>query len=455
MAVPETGDHVQASDRASSAARPSTVRWRICVLLTLASFVAYLLRSNMSVAGAPMAAELGLSQLQLGMVLAAFAWGYAIFQFPGGVVGDLVGVRRALAGMALLWGGLNILVGLLPAHGAGSPTALLLTLMALRFLMGAAQAPLYPVTGGGTVCNWFPVSSWALPNALQNFGLTFGSAATGPLIAWLAGSYGWRASFLLTAPIAFLVAGVWWWYGRDRPSEHPSVNQAERELIDGGRPPAREVAPEPGAWKALLRDRRLLLITGGYFCSNYVFYFFFNWLFIYLIDSREFKLLEGGFYAAAPWIAGAFGALLGGWVCDRLWRRLGARLSCRISGAIGLALTGVLLIAAARAPHPIAAVVLLSLCLGAQQFTDPVYWAATIAVSGRRASAACGVLNTGGNVVGGIGALMVPLTVAQLGWPAALATGSLFAFVAAGLWLVTSADVIVEQRVEAPAPAAA
>ena len=446
---------MQASDRATTAARPTSVRWRICALLTAASFIAYVLRSNMSVAGAPMATELGLSQLQLGMVLAAFAWGYAIFQFPGGVVGDLVGVRRALAGMALLWGALNLLVGLLPAHGAASPTVLLLTLIALRFLMGAAQAPLYPVIGGGTVCNWFPVSSWALPNALQNFGLTFGSAATGPLIAWLAGSYGWRASFLLTAPLAFLLAGVWWWYGRDRPSEHPSVNYAERELINGGRSPARKVVPEPGAWKVLLRNRHLLLITASYFASNYVFYFFFNWLFIYLIDSRGFKLLEGGFYAAAPWIAGAFGALLGGLVCDRLWRRVGARLACRICGAAGMALSGVFLIAGAQAPHPIAAVVLLSLCLAAQQFTDPVYWAATIAMSGSRVSAACGVLNTGGNVVGGIGALMVPLTVERLGWPAALASGSLFAFVAAGLWLITSADVILEQRVEAAAPAAA
>jgi ACS family glucarate transporter-like MFS transporter len=449
------GSRVQASDHATTNARATWVRWRICALLTVASFVAYVLRSNMSVAGAPMSAELGLSQLQLGMVLAAFAWGYAIFQFPGGVVGDLVGVRRALAGMALLWGVLNLLVGLLPAHGAASPTALLLTLIALRFLMGAAQAPLYPVIGGGTVCNWFPVSSWALPNALQNFGLTFGSAATGPLIAWLAGSYGWRASFLLTAPLAFLLAGVWWWYGRDRPSDHHGVNHAERELIDVGRPRTREAAPEPGAWKVVLRNRSLLLITASYFCSNYVFYFFFNWLFVYLIDSRGFKLLEGGFYAAAPWIAGAFGAVLGGWVCDRLWRRAGARLACRVCGAVGMTLSGVFLVGAAEAPHPIAAVVLLSLCLAAQQFTDPVYWAATIAVSGSRVSAACGVLNTGGNVVGGIGALMVPLTVEQLGWPAALATGSIFALVAAGLWLITSADVILEHPVEASAPAAA
>jgi hypothetical protein len=85
-------------------------------------------------------------------------------------------------------------------------------------------------------------------------------------------------------------------------------------------------------------------------------------------------------------------------------------------------------------------VILLSLCLGAQQFTDPIYWAGTIAVSGRRASAACGVLNTGGNLVGGMGAVAVPLTVEWLGWPAALATGSLFGFAAAAVWLFTAVD---------------
>jgi MFS transporter, ACS family, glucarate transporter len=429
-------------------ARPTAVRWNICALLTIASFVAYLLRTNMSVAGAPMAAELGLTPVQLGVILGGFAWGYAIFQFPGGVIGDRIGARRALAGMAMLWGVLNLLVGLIPAGAALSTTAVLLVLLALRFLMGAAQAPLFPVIGGGTTCNWFPRSGWALPNSLQNAGLTFGSAATGMVIAGLTERYGWRQSFVLTAPLAFLVAAVWWWYGRDHPAEHPRVNRAEQALIDAGRPPAEP--PEPGAWKVVLRDRQILLLTLGYFCSNYVFYFFFNWLFIYLVDSRGFRLLEGGVYAAAPWIAGAIGAVLGGWLCDRLWRRLGARLACRILGAAGMAVSAIFLAAAGAAPGPVGAVILLSLCLGAQQFTDPIYWAGTIAVSGRRASAACGVLNTGGNIVGGIGALTVPLTVEWLGWPAALATGSLFGFAAAGVWLFTAVD----REIDASATAA-
>ena len=56
----------------------------ILALLFAASFVAYVLRTNMSIAGDSIMADLGLSEIQLGMVFSAFAWGYAIFQFPDG-----------------------------------------------------------------------------------------------------------------------------------------------------------------------------------------------------------------------------------------------------------------------------------------------------------------------------------------------------------------------------------
>ena len=90
--------------------------------------------------------------------------------------------------------------------------------MTLRFLMGAAQAPLFPVLGGSVIARWFPVSGWALPNGMTNTGFTLGAAATGPLVAWLVRDYGWRASFALTAPLALLAAAGWYWYARDEPA---------------------------------------------------------------------------------------------------------------------------------------------------------------------------------------------------------------------------------------------
>jgi MFS transporter, ACS family, glucarate transporter len=418
----------------------SSVRWNILALLVGASFVAYLLRTNLSIAGEQMMGDLGLSQVQLGMVLAAFAWGYAIFQFPGGVLGDRIGARATLAIIAALWGGLNLLVGFVPGRAAATPATILISLIVLRALMGVAQAPLYPVTGGAMTCSWFPVTGWAFPNAFSNFGLTMGSAAAGPLIAWLMQTVGWRQSFVVTAPLGFLLAGIWWWYARDTPAEHPAVHQDELELINRDRPPYACAGPTKGAWREVIRDRDVLLLALSYFCSNYVFYFFFNWLFIYLIEHRGFKVLEGGFYAAAPWITGAFGALLGGIVGDSLTKRYGIRAGCRWPAVVGLLLAGGFILAAAHAADPRIAVLLLSLCLGAQQMTEGPFWAGTIAVSGRYASSACGILNTGGNVVGGFGALLVPLTVERFGWPAALATASVFAVVGAVLWFGIRAD---------------
>jgi ACS family glucarate transporter-like MFS transporter len=113
---------------------------------------------------------------------------------------------------------------------------------------------------------------------------------------------------------------------------------------------------------------------------------------------------------------------------------------------IGLVLSGGFILAAAAASSPYVAVIYLSLCLASQQFTDSAYWAAATSVGGRHSPAACGVLNTGGNVVGGIGALMVPLTARTLGWPAALATASLFAFVGAVLWLWIRADRSIDDE---------
>jgi ACS family glucarate transporter-like MFS transporter len=107
---------------------------------------------------------------------------------------------------------------------------------------------------------------------------------------------------------------------------------------------------------------------------------------------------------------------------------------------VGLSLVAGLLFLGATAENPHLAVVFLSLSFGCTQLTEGAYWAAAISVSGKHASAATGVMNTGGNVVGGIGALLVPITAEAFGWVPALATGSVFAMIGAGLWLFVRAE---------------
>ena len=416
------------------------VRWKVLGLTILVGFVAYLLRSNLSTAGVAMMQDLGLTDLQLGLVLGAFAWGYGLFQFPAGLFDEMVGGRRALTITACLWGALNLLVCLVPSPALASMAVIVGTLFVLRFLMGVAQAPLFPVIGGDVIAHWFPPSGWAVPNGLSNVGLTLGAAATPPLIGWLMQSLGWRASFAVTAPAAFIVAGAWWWYARNYPSEHQGVGQRELEIINAGRRSGIVGAEHLGAWKRILRNRDILLLTVSYFGSNYVFYFFFNWLFYYLIEVRHFAILEGGFLASVPWLVGCVGAITGGLVCDAVTRRLGIRWGCRFTSITGLLLAGGFLALAGAAQDPYLAVVYLSLCLGFQQFTDSAAWAATTSVGGEHSSAACGVLNTGGNVVGGLVAVLVPWTAHAIGWTAAIATGSLFAVLGAVVWIWIRAD---------------
>lgn len=434
----------------SHTGRDSFIRWRIFGLVIVASFVAYVLRSNMSVAGDALRHDMGFSLAELGLILSANAWGYALFQFPGGVFGDRVGPRKALTIIMVAWGVITILTGLVPDTGVLSATAALWLLIVLRFLQGVAQAPIFPVGCAGVIARWFPPSGWALPNGLSSTGLTLGAAATAPAIAWAVIEFGWRNSFLMAAPLAFVTAAVWWWYGRDTPAEHAAVSPEELALIQGARAAPMAARPERGSWKKVLANRNILLLTGAYFCMNYTFYIFFNWFYIYLVEVRGFKALEGGLLAALPWIAGAVGATLGGWLCDHLCRKLGVRRGCRLPAVIGLSLVTVLLMAGALAPNPYLAVLLLSLCFGCTQLTEGAFWAAAISVAGRNAASAGGIMNTGGNVVGGVGALLVPVIAEHAGWVPALASGSAFAIIGVVLWLFIRADAAMDDAAPAP-----
>lgn len=423
--------------------RDTMVRWRIFGLVIVASFVAYVLRSNMSVAGDALRRDMGFSLTELGLILSANAWGYAIFQFPGGVLSDRYGPHRVLAAILVAWGVITLGTGLVPATGVLPATTVLWILVVLRFLLGATQAPVFPLCCP-IISRWFPPTGWALPNGLSSTGLTLGTAATAPVIAWAATEFGWRNSFLLAAPIAFVLAAAWWWYGRDTPAEHGSVTAAELAFIRSGRGAETELPPEPGAWKRVLVNRNVLLLTGAYFCMCYTFYIFLNWFYIYLIEQRGFKALESGFLAAVPWLVGAIGATVGGMLCDHFCRRFGMRTGCRLPAIVGLALVAVLLPAGALAANPYVAVALLSLCLGCTQLTEGAFWAAIIGVSGRNSASAGGIMNTGGNIVGGVGALLVPFIAERIGWVPALASGSVFALVAVVLWLFIRADEVMD-----------
>ncbi len=418
--------------------KPTNVRWRILLVLVFASFVSYILRANLSIAAPAMIPDLGVSEVQWGWILAAFTAGYALFQFPGGLLADRFGPRLVLTVIAVLWGLLTIATSLVPGEDSGSIALVIGTLFLVRFLVGATHAPIFP-TVGASICRWFPVGNWAFPNGLTSTGLTLGYAACAPLLAWLVTDIGWRQSFLVLAPFGFVAAWLWWWYARNDPSQHAAVNPAEIALIREGRPDV-HTAPPRGEWLKVLKNRDVLLLTLSYSCMNFVFYDAFNWFFYYLVTVREFSATDAGLVTSSQWIAGGIGAALGGWICDRLCRSVGMRWGCRLPVVIGLLICGALLIGGSVSTSAQAAVLMLVFCFFFNQLTEGAFWAAGISIGGACSGATCGVLNTGANAMGVINAIAVPVIAGTLGWTFAMAMGGFVAFVGVIAMLLVRAD---------------
>lgn len=409
------------------------VRMRILALLTLLTFVNYVLRNNLSVAIASIQEEFHFSGQDVGWILGSFNFSYAFFQVPGGLLGDWLGPRRALAIIAASWSVLTLLTGCVPHVMAASAGGAMLALVTTRFLLGVTNAPLFPVMARA-FANWFPVLRWAFPNAVSSAGLALGQAAIGPLVTVLVVYFGWRASFFWQAPLGVLVAAWWWWYARDTPREHRAVRAEELKLIEADRVAISQDSHTLHAWRKILLRREVLLLTVNYFCMNYVFYLFAQWLFLYLVKERGFTMLESGWLYALPFVTGVVLAVLGGLVCDWACKRLGPSWGCRLPGAAGLLMVAILLLAGTRAPNPYVAVGLLSLCFGFTQFTDCVYWQACTLVAGPHTAAATGVLNTGGSLPGLL-APLVGLMVDRFGWMPTFTSGTVFALVSVVLWL--------------------
>ncbi len=424
--------------------RPTNIRWRVLGILAIVSFVSYTLRGNLSIATPTMIADLGLTEPRWGWLMAAFPAGYAMFQFPGGLFGGKVGPRKALTLIAIAWSALIIITSLVPGQDVTTATVIIITLIVVQFLVGAAHAPVFPIVAA-SIERWFPVGGWGFPNGLTSSGLTLGLAATASLLPWLIGHFGWRISFIILAPTGFFAAALWWWYARDRPAEHRSINTAEVELISSDHEVSEPTEGEAPAWLRVLKNRDILLLTLSYSSMNFVFYVLFTWGFYYLVTIREFGGQEAGFLTSSQWIVAGLGAALGGWICDRGCKRLGLRWGCRVPIIIGMVTSGLLLVGVAVHPNAYAAAAMLGLCFFFNQMTEGAYWAISIAIGGRHAGAAGGLMNTGANIMGFINALLVSVVASAFGWAFAIGIGGAFALLGAGLILMVRADRQMDQ----------
>jgi ACS family glucarate transporter-like MFS transporter len=158
--------------------------------LFVMSAVAFLDRTNISIAGVHIGREFAIDNAHLGWVFSAFLIGYAAFQVPAGLLARRFGPRRVLS-FGIAWCGIfAALTALIPPkiHGA------LLTLAIVRFGLGAGEAAIYPAASQ-FVKSWFPAGERGKANGLIFAGVGIGAGLTPPIVTAIILHYGWRAAF--------------------------------------------------------------------------------------------------------------------------------------------------------------------------------------------------------------------------------------------------------------------
>jgi len=413
-----------------TAAPAFRIRWRIFSFLFGFGFLAYIQQKTITVAAAHMMPELGLSQLDIGYIEQAFVIGYAIFQMPGGVLGQRLGARLTFVIIGLLAFLATIATPLAPVFLRG--TALFAALYAGQLILGLAQGAIFPVSAG-VFESWFPEKRWAFVQGLQTMGLNFGLVVTPPLIELLTLRFGWRQALVWSSLPTLGLIALWGWYGRNTPREHPSMS--ERELAEIGSQPQAHASINFRQILGLIGNRSVLLLFFSYMCMNYTFYLLSNWVFLYLVQDRHFSSLDSSFLAMVPPLGAAVGAGLGGIAAGVLTQRIGNRWGLRIVPLFAMTSTAVLLLLAVNASSAYLALAALTLCFLAVELTEGSFWAAGMMVGRSDSMAVCGFMNTGGNLGGIIGIPIVAYFSGLHAWHTAFFIGAGFAVVSAASWL--------------------
>ncbi len=274
--------------------RTTNVRYAMLSLVFVNVMINYLDRSNLAIANSAVASDLQLSTVQMGYILSAFGWTYALLQIPGGILADRFGPRVLYAICLVTWSIATMLLGL--ARGFSM-------LFGFRLAIGSFEAPSYPINNR-VVTSWFPDNERAGAIAVYVSGQFIGLAFFSPVLAMILQAYGWQMMFVITGGIGLLWGFVWYFFYRD-PLDHPKVNQAELDHIEQGGGLLKGKVEDVNKSQPWTRENLGKIFSnstlwGVYiaqFCMNAILYFFPHMVSNLLSESQRSRVCQVGF----PW----------------------------------------------------------------------------------------------------------------------------------------------------------
>jgi ACS family hexuronate transporter-like MFS transporter len=218
--------------------------WLVAVVATLAMSVSYVDRQVVSAIATSVRRALDVDAEHFGYLAAAFSLAYLVAAPVAGAVVDRVGARRGLVVAIVAWSAVSAAHALVPSFAV---------LVALRILLGSAEAPSFPAAAQ-SVRRALPPGDRSAAFGLLFTGSSLGAAVAAPLAIWLDVHFGWRTAFLVASLLGLAWLPLWLLVTR-APSVRAVLAQPDTNIpASPGRPRASPVAlfSDPAVLRALL-----------------------------------------------------------------------------------------------------------------------------------------------------------------------------------------------------------
>jgi ACS family tartrate transporter-like MFS transporter len=374
------------------------VSWRLLPLVALAYCVAYIDRSNISIAALTMNKDLGFSAYLYGWGAGIFFFGYFLFEIPSNLILEKIGARIWIARIMITWG----IISGLTAFVTGSTSFLI-----VRFLLGAAEAGFFP----GMILYltyWFPaqyrgrvISTLFIAQPVANAAASIASAGILEMDGML-GVKGWQWIFIIEAIPAVLLGLVILRVMTDRPAHANWLLVEERSWLQGRLDGESREVENTGRMTLMraLSDPRVVALSMIYLMSvtaNYGIVFFMP----QIVKGIGLSNMMTGIASSGPYIIGTIGLIAWGWSSDRNNERRWHLISASTLGALGLAF-------AAWSGASYWALLGMSAATAGIYGSRAAFWPMpSIFLTGTAAAGAIAMINAVGNLGGYVGPFVV------------------------------------------------
>jgi len=421
---------------------PPRVRRAQIVALTLlmvSGVVNYLDRGTLAIANPLIRKDLGLSLGEMGLLLSAFSWSYALFQLPVGGLVDRIGPRRLLGIGLVIWS---------IAQAAGGIVSTFGWFVVARIVLGIGESPQFP-SAARVVSNWFPLRARGKPTGIFNSASPLGTALAPLCLSVLITQFHWRWAFIVTGALGLVVAAIWLAVYRD-PQPSALTPEELRYLKGDATGTKRAERLSFAQWRALFSHVTTWGMLIGFFGSVYLNWVYLTWLPGYLTMQRHMTLIHTGVAASVPFFCGFLGSLCAGWLSDFMTMKSSTPVASR-RNAVVIAMLGMVAftVPAALVESNTLAIVCISIVIFLANAASACSWTlVTAAAPANRVGSLGAIQNFGGFLGGALAPILTGYIAQAWSFVPALLTAAVIAFVGAMSYLF-----LVRKPIEAEAQA--